>query len=101
MKTKKLEALSFEDTNGATITVPTDQLAIYSTLKSDQLNVVNRILADHAGGFKVEFDANTISALAGLAGELAYACNEFMCHLSGALYTPKVEGESKVTEGGA
>ena len=95
MSAKQLQSLSFNDQHGATITIPGEALALYSTVKSDQLAVLNRILADRAAGFVVHIDDNAICSLAGLAGELANACNEFMCMLSGAFYVPQEDAEAK------
>ncbi|GEM_PF-2768421 len=71
-------AASFTDLQGADITVPADKIALYTVIKSDQLNVLNGMIADRTAGFQVQFSENIIATLAGLASELAHVANKLV-----------------------
>jgi len=71
-------AASFTDLQGAEITVPSDKIALYTAIKSDQLNVLNGMIADQTAGFEFKFSENIIAALAGLASELAHVTNKLV-----------------------
>lgn len=66
-----MKPVSFTDPHGAAITVPAEQLALYATIKTEQLDVLNSIIADQTAGFDVVLTENIISQLACLAKELS------------------------------
>ncbi|WP_292934526.1 hypothetical protein [Noviherbaspirillum sp.] len=72
------KAASFTDMNGAAMTIPVEQLTLYARIKTEQLAILNGIIADKTAGFKVELTDNTIATLAGLASELAHINNELV-----------------------
>lgn len=77
-----LKPLSFTDSHGANVTIPVDRVAFYATVKSDQLAVLNGLIADQAAGFPVELTGNVLSALASLASQLAHETNALVVALT-------------------
>lgn len=69
------ESVTFTDINCACIVVPMEHVAMYATIKSDQLACINRLIADKTAGFKIALDELDVSSLASLANDLAHATN--------------------------
>lgn len=69
------ESVTFTDINCARVVVPLEHVAMYATIKTDQLACINRLIADKTSGFKIALDELAVSSLASLANDLAHATN--------------------------
>lgn len=73
MKTKQIEATSFTDTHGATVSIPADQAAFYAIVKTEQVAVLTDFISNHTAGFQIDLSEADICTFAALASELAHA----------------------------
>lgn len=85
--------------DGVKTFVPADHVLVYSTIKTEQLRAINSIIASHTGGATIKVDNDAVSALAGIAEELANICNETMYSLTNAVELA-VMRDAKTEKGG-
>lgn len=91
MAAQQTKDASFKDLNCAAVTVPADRIAFYATLRTEQLSLVNRLVADRTAGYALELSENDVATLAALAEEMAHAAK----HLVSSLL------DAELREGGA
>lgn len=82
MATQQTKDASFQDLHCAAVTVPADRIALYTTIKTEQLSVLNRLVADQTAGYALELRPNDVSTLASLAEELAHTTNRLVVALT-------------------
>lgn len=73
--TPSAKGASFADANGITISIPADQLPLYSLIKSEQMSALSSLINDHVAGNKIEISDSDIGIFTSLANELSFAAN--------------------------
>lgn len=93
MPTEQIKDASFTDLQCAAIIVPGDRVPLYSMIKTEQLSVINRLVADQTAGYALELSENDVAMLASLAEELAHVTKHLVSVLTEDARMHKEGGE--------
>jgi hypothetical protein len=76
------QAFTFTDAQGATVSIPRNEMAVYAAIRTEQLSTLTSLIHDQVAGNQIELSEIDLTHLASLASELAHASKKIAFEIS-------------------